>query len=159
MLRPTLEAEGRRRLSGQEVAMAGSKKPGDTGGARPDAEPAAGADHGGDLDRRSRALGEALAARRPEPKAGADGGKPGTGDLAGFGQALKLSSEFIAGIAVGAGLGWLIDRMAGTSPWGLIVFLLLGFAAGVLNVLRSAKLIAEPDAGARGSAARRRDEN
>jgi ATP synthase protein I len=40
---------------------------------------------------------------------------------------LKLSSEFIAGVAVGAGLGWVIDRLAGTSPWGLIVFLLLGF--------------------------------
>lgn len=63
--------------------------------------------------------------------------------MAGFGQALKLSSEFIAGIVVGAGLGWLIDRIAGTSPWGLIIFLLLGFAAGVLNVLRSAGLVAE----------------
>ena len=40
---------------------------------------------------------------------------------------MKLSSEFIAGVAVGAGLGWGIDRLAGTSPWGLIVFLLLGF--------------------------------
>jgi ATP synthase protein I len=63
--------------------------------------------------------------------------------MAGFGQALKLSSEFIAGIAVGVGIGWLIDRVAGTSPWGLIIFLLLGFVAGVLNVLRSAGLIAE----------------
>jgi ATP synthase protein I len=44
---------------------------------------------------------------------------------------------------VGAGLGWIIDRVAGTSPWGLIVFLLLGFGAGVLNVLRSAGLMAE----------------
>lgn len=65
--------------------------------------------------------------------------------MAGFGQAMKLSSEFIAGVAVGAGIGWLIDTMAGTSPWGLIVFLLLGFAAGVLNVLRSVGMVAEPD--------------
>ena len=36
---------------------------------------------------------------------------------------------------MGAGIGWIIDRMAGTSPWGLIVFLLLGFGAGVLNVM------------------------
>jgi ATP synthase protein I len=42
---------------------------------------------------------------------------------------------------VGAGLGWLIDRWLGVSPWGLIVFLLLGFAAGVLNVMRSAGLL------------------
>ena len=43
---------------------------------------------------------------------------------------------------VGAGLGWLIDRWLGISPWGLIVFLLLGFAAGVLNVMRSAGVVA-----------------
>jgi ATP synthase protein I len=43
---------------------------------------------------------------------------------------------------VGAGLGWLIDRGLGISPWGLIVFLLLGFAAGVLNVMRSAGVVA-----------------
>lgn len=58
-------------------------------------------------------------------------------------QAMKLSSEFIAGIVVGAVLGWFIDRVAGTSPWGLIVFLLLGFAAGVLNVLRSVGYVAD----------------
>jgi ATP synthase protein I len=63
--------------------------------------------------------------------------------MAGVGQAFRLSSEFIAGVAVGAGLGWFIDYVAGTSPWGLIVFLLLGFAAGVLNALRSAGLVAE----------------
>jgi ATP synthase protein I len=35
---------------------------------------------------------------------------------------------------------------AGTSPWGLIVFLLLGFCAGVLNVLRSTGAVAQSDA-------------
>jgi hypothetical protein len=39
-------------------------------------------------------------------------------------------------------IGWLIDKVAGTGPWGLIIFLMLGFAAGILNVLRSAGLIA-----------------
>ncbi len=58
-------------------------------------------------------------------------------------QAMKISSEFIAGIVVGAVIGWFIDRVAGTSPWGLIVFLLLGFGAGVLNVLRSANYVAD----------------
>ena len=57
---------------------------------------------------------------------------------------MKLSTEFVAGVVVGAGLGWLIDRGLGTSPWGLIIFLLLGFCAGVLNVLRSAGVVAEP---------------
>lgn len=61
----------------------------------------------------------------------------------GIGQAMRLSSEFIAAIFAGAGIGYLVDLLAGTSPWALIVFLLLGFAAGVLNVLRVAGLIAE----------------
>jgi ATP synthase protein I len=41
-------------------------------------------------------------------------------------------------VIVGAGIGWLIDRALGISPWALTAFLLLGFAAGVLNVMRSA---------------------
>ena len=53
-------------------------------------------------------------------------------------RAFRASSEFIAGVIVGGGLGWAFDKGLGTSPWGLIVFLLLGFAAGVYNVLRSA---------------------
>jgi ATP synthase protein I len=63
--------------------------------------------------------------------------------MAGLGPALRLSSEFIAGVAFGAAIGWFIDYLAGTSPWGLMIFLLLGFAAGVLSVLRSAGLVAE----------------
>ena len=35
----------------------------------------------------------------------------------------------------------MIDRLAGTSPWGLLVFLLLGFAAGVLNLIRAAGVV------------------
>ena len=65
-------------------------------------------------------------------------------NAAGYAQAVKLSSEFIAGIAVGTIIGWLLDQWLGTSPWGLIVFLLLGFVAGVLNVLRSAGLVVDP---------------
>ena len=65
------------------------------------------------------------------------------GGSTGFGNALRLSSEFIAAIIVGAGLGWFIDSLAGTSPWGLIVMLLIGFAAGVLNVMRAAGQVAE----------------
>ena len=99
---------------------------------------------GKELDRRRRDLDSALAARRPAPTA-EDGAK--TGGMAGFGNALRLSSEFIAGILVGAGIGWLIDQLAGTTPFGLIVFLLLGFAAGVLNVLRTAGLVAQPKIG------------
>ena len=43
---------------------------------------------------------------------------------------MRLSTEFIAGIIAGALLGWFVDRMLGTSPWGLIVLLMLGFVGG-----------------------------
>ena len=94
-----------------------------------------------ELERRRRELGATLATRRPDRLEGKDDAK--AGGATGYGQALKLSSEFIAGIVVGVGIGWFIDRVAGSSPWGLIVGLMLGFGAGVLNVLRSAGLAAE----------------
>ena len=62
-----------------------------------------------------------------------------------YGAALRLASEFVAGIIVGAALGWGLDQVAGTSPWGLIGFLLLGFAAGVVNVMRAAGRMATPE--------------
>jgi ATP synthase protein I len=60
-----------------------------------------------------------------------------------FAVGFRMSTELVAGVAVGALIGWLLDRWLGISPWGLIVFLLLGFAAGVLNVMRSAGVIRE----------------
>ena len=50
----------------------------------------------------------------------------------------RLSSELIAGVVVGGAIGWGLDRLLSISPWGLIVFVLLGFTAGVVNVVRSA---------------------
>ena len=105
-------------------------------------------DRNKELERRRRDLEATLATRHPEGSSGPDDGK--AGGVAGYGQALKLSSEFIAGIIVGAALGWVVDYFAGTSPWGLIGFLFLGFGAGVLNVMRSAGLVAEPGQGHRG---------
>ena len=59
----------------------------------------------------------------------------------GYGLAMRLGADFVAGVVVGAAVGWGVDRLFGTSPWGLIVFLLLGFGAGILSVLRSAGLV------------------
>ena len=59
-------------------------------------------------------------------------------DMTGLGRGMRLGSEFIAAILVGAGMGYLLDRWLGTSPWLLLVMLLIGFAAGVLNVVRAA---------------------
>lgn len=43
-----------------------------------------------------------------------------------------------AAIAVGAGLGWLVDRLLGSRPVGLVAFGLLGFGAGLRQLLREA---------------------
>jgi len=60
--------------------------------------------------------------------------------------AFRIVGEFVSGVLVGAGLGWLLDHWLGTSPWGMIVLLLLGFVAGVLNVLRAVGKVAPPEA-------------
>ncbi len=89
------------------------------------------------LQRLSASLGHARAGR-PSDDPGADRATTASGYARGF----RLSSELVAGVVVGAGLGWLIDRWLGVAPWGLMIFLLLGFAAGVLNVMRSAGVVA-----------------
>jgi ATP synthase protein I len=50
----------------------------------------------------------------------------------------RLSSELVAGVVVGAAIGWGIDRLLSTSPFGFIVFFLLGFIAGLINLVRTA---------------------
>ncbi|SOE17731.1 ATP synthase protein I [Hoeflea halophila] len=107
-----------------------------------------------DLDaRRKRLDAELLARRKVEPENGSS-----REASKGYALAVKLSSEFIAGVVVGVILGYLFDRFLGTSPWGLIVFLLLGFCAGVLNVLRSTGAVAQPGPAA-GSQAGKRSED
>lgn len=64
-----------------------------------------------------------------------------TTDHSAMAKGFRLSTELVAGVLVGAMIGWLLDRWLGISPWGLIVFLLLGFAAGVLNVMRAAGVV------------------
>jgi ATP synthase protein I len=40
---------------------------------------------------------------------------------------------------VGGFIGWALDRILGTKPWLLVLFVALGFAAGLLNVIRAAQ--------------------
>jgi ATP synthase protein I len=101
------------------------------------------------LSARLRRLGEGLGqARQREGRPADNAGGDRAATASGYAKGFRLSSELVAGVLVGAGLGWLIDRLLGISPWGFIVFLLLGFAAGVLNVMRSAGVVPGPSNGA-----------
>ena len=67
----------------------------------------------------------------PERRLAADGSAMARG--------MKLVSEFVAGIVAGGLLGWLVDRYAGIQPFGLLIGLMFGFAAGLRNLYRATK--------------------
>jgi ATP synthase protein I len=60
-----------------------------------------------------------------------------------LGKAFRLSTELVAGVFVGGFFGWLLDRWLKTLPLFLVVFLLLGIAAGLLNAVREARRMGE----------------
>jgi ATP synthase protein I len=61
---------------------------------------------------------------------------------------LRYGSGFAGGVLVGTGLGWFADKSFGSAPWGLLVGLMLGFAAGLRNIMReAAELSADQSAG------------
>ena len=89
--------------------------------------------------RQSRLLREKIARAQGAHSAGlAEPASKSAGDMSGMGRALRLGSEFIAAILVGAIAGFLLDQWLKTSPWILLVMVLIGFAAGVRNVVASA---------------------
>lgn len=71
------------------------------------------------------------------------GAVPGGGAL---GAGFRIAIELVAALCVGLAIGWVLDRVLGTRPWGLIVFFFLGAAAGMLNVFRSVKHLGLGDA-------------
>ena len=94
------------------------------------------------LSARLQRLGERLdRGRSGQTSRNASGASP-TSSGSGLARGLRLSSELVAGVAVGAIIGLALDYWVRISPWGLIVFVLLGFTAGVRNVIRAA---AEPN--------------
>ena len=59
------------------------------------------------------------------------------GSFMGF--AFKIGTELVAAVAVGTIIGFILDTWFGTKPWLIIIFFFLGSAAGMLNVIRTAK--------------------
>jgi ATP synthase protein I len=93
------------------------------------------------LDKLSNALDAQREAHRSSGASGLgqDGAGPSPGSMGNaMGLAFRVLSEFVAAVIVGAFIGWWIDRVAGTTPAFLVVFLLLGAAAGFWSVYRIA---------------------
>ncbi len=53
-----------------------------------------------------------------------------------LGFAMRIGTEFTSGILVGLLMGYALDQVLNTKPWGLVVMVLLGAAAGILNIFR-----------------------
>jgi ATP synthase protein I len=87
------------------------------------------------------ALGRRLAVARKHQNVekGSSGLK--SSDASAMGQAFRMSAEFVSGVIAGGIIGWMIDKVMDSAPWGIIIFLILGFCAGMMNLMRSAGLI------------------
>ena len=48
----------------------------------------------------------------------------------------RVATELLAGLLIGGCIGWTLDKWLNTNPWFLILFFLLGGAAGILNLWR-----------------------
>ena len=95
-------------------------------------------EHGSPDDLKS--LGERLnRARRAREGAAPGDGKRNALDGSAMGLGFRIGLELVVAVIFGLGAGWAFDRFLGTKPWGLIVFLLLGIAAGMFNVFRAMK--------------------
>ena len=58
-----------------------------------------------------------------------------------LGTALKLSTEMVAAVLVGSIIGFILDNWFDSKPWLTVILFFAGAAAGILNVIRSAKLM------------------
>jgi ATP synthase protein I len=63
----------------------------------------------------------------------------GSSPQSAYGFAFRIGVELVVALAVGGGIGWVLDHWLGTMPLFLLVFFVLGAVAGLLNVFRAAK--------------------
>ncbi len=56
-----------------------------------------------------------------------------------FGKAFQLSTELVSAVLVATIIGFILDNWFDTKPWLIILFFFIGVAAGIINVIRSAK--------------------
>lgn len=56
-----------------------------------------------------------------------------------MGQGMRIAVDLVVGVAFGGFVGWWLDQYLGTAPWLMVVMLILGFSAGMMNVIRTAR--------------------
>ena len=56
-----------------------------------------------------------------------------------MGNAFRLGTELVAAVGVGTIIGFILDTWFDTKPWLIIIFFFIGSAAGMMNVIRTAK--------------------
>jgi len=61
-------------------------------------------------------------------------------------QGWRMVIELVSGLGIGFGVGYGLDVLFGTLPWLLVLFTMLGFAAGVKTMLRTATEIQKENA-------------
>jgi ATP synthase protein I len=94
----------------------------------------------GKLSDRLDALGSRIAAERSE-RAAAEKPSVAYQGAKDYSKGFRLATEFVGGVLVGGLLGYGLDYLLGTLPLFLIIFLLLGFGAGILNMARAANRV------------------
>lgn len=110
-----------------------------------------------DFQRRSQGLGQRLdeinARRGPQKR------PDQSGRGVAYGQAMRIAADLIGGIVFGVVVGWSLDQWFDTAPFLMIIFLILGFAAGLLNVIRGAREIQKQNESAQLNAPSVRDDD
>jgi ATP synthase protein I len=72
--------------------------------------------------------------------------------------AWRMVIELVAGLGIGFGVGFGLDTLFGTRPWLMVIFVILGFIAGVKTMIRSAEEVQRKQIEAADKAAREREE-
>lgn len=55
-----------------------------------------------------------------------------------IGEGYRLLAELIGGVLGGVGIGWLVDQLAHTAPWGIAIGVSLGAGVSVFMAARTA---------------------
>jgi ATP synthase protein I len=58
-----------------------------------------------------------------------------------IGLAFRIGTELVAAVFVATFIGYYLDKWLGTKPIFIIILFMVGVAAGIFNVVRSAKMI------------------